>query len=44
VSRMNEQIFLMELALEGALGVDSGMNPFFLRTKLNAFLLENDRE
>jgi chemotaxis protein MotA len=44
LSRMNEQIFLMELALEGALGVDSGMNPFFLRTKLNAFLLENDRE
>lgn len=44
LSRMNEQIFMMELALEGALGVDSGMNPFFLRTKLNAFLIENDIE
>jgi chemotaxis protein MotA len=42
--RMNEQIFMMELALEGALGVDSGMNPFFLRTKLSAFLAENNRE
>jgi len=40
--RMNEQIFLMELALEGALGVESGINPFFLRTKLKAFLSEND--
>jgi chemotaxis protein MotA len=44
LSRMNEQIFLMELALEGALGVESGINPFFLRTKLNAFLIENDAE
>jgi chemotaxis protein MotA len=44
LSRMNEQIFLMELALEGTLGVESGINPFFLKTKLNAFLIENDTE
>jgi chemotaxis protein MotA len=44
LARMNEQIFLMELALEGILGVESGINPFFLRTKLNALLLEKDWE
>jgi|WetSurMetagenome_2_1015567.scaffolds.fasta_scaffold00205_5 chemotaxis protein MotA len=41
--RMREQIFLMELAIEGALGVESGVNPYFLKAKLNAFLPNNEK-
>jgi chemotaxis protein MotA len=44
LSRMHEQIFIMELALEGVMGVESGINPFFLKTKLNAFLVEHDSD
>ncbi len=43
LSRMNEQIFLMDLAVEGVLGVESGVNPYFLRAKLNAFLADNEK-
>jgi chemotaxis protein MotA len=42
--RMNEQIFLMELAVEGVLGVESGINPYFLRSRLNAFLIYTHHE
>jgi chemotaxis protein MotA len=38
ISRMNDDIYMMDLIVEGVLGVESGINPFFLRTKLNAFL------
>jgi chemotaxis protein MotA len=43
-NRLSEQVFLMELAVEGVLGVESGMNPYFLRAKLNAFISEHDHE
>ena len=43
ICRMNEQIFLMDLAIEGVLGVESGDNPYFIRTKLNAFLTDNEK-
>jgi chemotaxis protein MotA len=43
-SRMSEQVFLMELAVEGVVGVESGINPFFLRARLNAFIAEHDHE
>jgi chemotaxis protein MotA len=42
--RMNEQIFLMDLAVEGVLGVESGVNPYFLRAKLNAFLCDSEKK
>jgi chemotaxis protein MotA len=32
----------MDLIVEGVLGVESGINPYFLRSKLNSFL--EDRE
>ncbi|HMK60339.1 MAG TPA: flagellar motor protein [Dissulfurispiraceae bacterium] len=38
ISRMNEDIYMMDLIVEGVLGVESGVNPYFLRAKLNAFL------
>ncbi len=38
LNRMNEEITLMELVVEGVLGVESGINPYFLRARLNAFL------
>jgi chemotaxis protein MotA len=44
LNRLNEQIFLMELAVEGVLGIESGMNPYFLRAKLNAFIAEHNHE
>jgi chemotaxis protein MotA len=43
ISRMNEDIYMMDLIVEGVLGVESGINPFFLRAKLNAFLEERER-
>lgn len=43
-SRMSENVFLMELAVEGVLGVESGINPFFLRARLSAFMAEHDHE
>lgn len=40
MNRLKEEIFIRELIIEGVLGVESGMNPYFLRTRLNAFLSE----
>ena len=42
ISRMNDRIYVMDLIVEGVLGVESGINPYFLRSKLNSFL--EDRE
>ncbi len=41
--RMHDDIYIMDLIVEGVLGVESGINPFFLRSKLNAFIEERDR-
>lgn len=43
VSRMNEDIYMMDLIVEGVLGVESGINPYFLRSKLNSFLENRDK-
>jgi len=41
--RMSDNIYIMDLIVEGVLGVESGINPFFLRSKLNAFIEDRDR-
>ncbi|RMG58896.1 MAG: flagellar motor protein [Deltaproteobacteria bacterium] len=41
INRVNEEVFLMELVLEGVLGIEGGVNPFVLRTKLESFLAEH---
>jgi chemotaxis protein MotA len=43
INRMNEDIYLMDLIVEAVLGVESGINPFFLRAKLNAFLEDHEK-
>jgi len=43
ISLMKEDIYMMDLVIEGVLGVESGINPFFLRAKLNAFLEDRER-
>jgi len=43
IRRMHEDIYMMDLIVEGVLGVESGINPFFLRAKLNAFLEDRER-
>ena len=42
-TRMNEDIYMMDLIVEGVLGVESGINPYFLRSKLNAFLENREK-
>ncbi|MGO9377422.1 MAG: flagellar motor protein [Dissulfurispiraceae bacterium] len=42
-TRMNEDIYMMDLIIEGVLGVESGINPYFLRSKLNAFIENRER-
>ncbi|HTZ17892.1 MAG TPA: flagellar motor protein, partial [Dissulfurispiraceae bacterium] len=41
--RMNDDIYIMDLIVEGVLGVESGINPFFLRSKLNSFIEDRDK-
>ncbi len=43
IRRMLDNIYLMDLIVEGVLGVESGINPFFLRAKLNAFIEDRHR-
>jgi chemotaxis protein MotA len=40
INRMEEEIFMRELIIEGILGIESGINPYFLRTRLNAFIAD----
>lgn len=42
MNRMHEEIFMRELIIEGILGIESGVNPYFLRTRLNAFLADRE--
>ncbi|MEW5743985.1 MAG: flagellar motor protein [Nitrospirota bacterium] len=44
MNRLKEEIFIRELIVEGVLGVESGVNPYFLKARLNAFLAEHDKE
>jgi len=44
INRMQEEVFIRELIIEGILGIESGVNPYFLRTRLNAFLADRKPE
>ena len=43
MNRLKEEIFIRELIVEGVLGVESGVNPYFLKARLNAFLAEHEK-
>ncbi len=43
MNRLKEEVFIRELIVEGVVGVESGMNPYFLKTRLNAFLAEHEK-
>ena len=43
INRLKEDIFIKELIVEGVLGVEAGVNPFFLKARLNAFLAEHEK-
>ncbi len=43
MNRLKEEVFIRELIIEGIIGVESGMNPYFLKTRLNAFLAEHEK-
>lgn len=44
INKMEEEILLMELIIEGVLGIEAGVNPYFLRSKLEAFIKDRQRE
>ncbi|GAB5046058.1 flagellar motor protein [Thermodesulfovibrio sp. TK110] len=44
VNKLEDEILLMELMVEGILGIEAGMNPYFLRTKLESFVRERQKE
>ncbi|MBI5214005.1 MAG: flagellar motor protein [Nitrospirae bacterium] len=43
MNRVKEEAFIRELIIEGIVGIESGVNPYFLKTRLNAFVSEHDR-
>ncbi|MFO0752751.1 MAG: flagellar motor protein [Thermodesulfovibrionales bacterium] len=43
MNRLKEEIFIRELIIEGIVGVESGVNPYFLKARLNAFLTEHEK-
>ncbi len=44
VNKLEDEILLMELMVEGILGIEAGMNPYFLRIKLESFVKERQKE
>ncbi|ACI21187.1 MULTISPECIES: flagellar motor protein [Thermodesulfovibrio] len=44
VNKLEDEILLMELMIEGILGIEAGMNPYFLRAKLESFVRERQKE
>jgi len=44
INKLEDEILLMELMVEGILGIEAGMNPYFLRAKLEAFVRERQKE
>ncbi len=44
INKIEEEIILMELMTEGILGIEAGMNPYYLRAKLESFITERQRE
>jgi len=43
MNRLKEEVFIKELILEGVLGVEAGVNPYFLKARLNAFLAQHEK-
>jgi len=43
-NKLEDEILLMELMVEGILGIEAGINPYFLRAKLEAFIKERQKE
>ncbi len=43
MNRVKEEAFIRELIIEGIIGIESGVNPYFLKTRLNAFISEHDK-
>ncbi|HLA28742.1 MAG TPA: flagellar motor protein [Syntrophales bacterium] len=43
MNRLREEVLIRELIIEGVLGVESGVNPYFLRVRLNSFLAEHEK-
>lgn len=44
MNKIEEEIILMELMIEGILGIEAGMNPYYLRAKLESFIIERQKE
>lgn len=44
INKIEEEITLMELMIEGILGIEAGINPHYLRAKLEAFIKERQNE
>lgn len=44
VNKLEDEILLMELMVEGVLGIEAGMNPYFLRAKLESFVRDRQKE
>jgi len=44
INKLENEILLMELMVEGILGIESGMNPYFLRAKLEAYITDKQKE
>jgi chemotaxis protein MotA len=43
MNRVKEEVLLREMIIEGIMGVEAGMNPYFLKARLNAFLADIDK-
>lgn len=44
INKIEEEVILMELMIEGIIGIEAGMNPYYLRAKLEAFIRERQKE
>ncbi|MCS7203006.1 MAG: flagellar motor protein [Thermodesulfovibrio sp.] len=44
INKLEEEILLMELMIEGILGIEAGINPYYLRAKLESFIRERQEE
>lgn len=43
MNKVKEEVLLREMMIEGIMGVEAGMNPYFLKARLNAFLADIDK-
>ncbi len=43
MNRLKEEVFVKELIVEGVLGIESGVNPYFLKARMNAFLADYEK-